>query len=144
MSEVGGDDDMAMTGGCNCGAVRFAVTAPFESAGYCHCRRCQRRTGTGSSIGGTVASSAFAIVQGAEHVRTWRPEDGWAKSFCGACGSHLFSGGVDGDALVGVRLGALDGDPGIRPQWRQWVGSALPWEPIPDDGLPRYEGRRTD
>ena len=37
-------------------------------------------------------------------------------------------------------MSALDGDPGIRPQYRQHVGSAAAWEPIPDDGLPRFEG----
>jgi hypothetical protein len=41
-----------------------------------------------------------------------------------------------------VRLGALDGDPGIRPQWHQYVDYAASWEEIPDDGLPRYpEGK---
>jgi hypothetical protein len=41
-----------------------------------------------------------------------------------------------------VRLGTFDGDPGIKPQWRQFVAYASPWEPIPDDGLPRYpEGK---
>jgi hypothetical protein len=46
---------------------------------------------------------------------------------------------------VGVRLGALDGDPGIAPRWRQWLSSAPGWAPIPDDGLPRYpETRESD
>ena len=44
---------------------------------------------------------------------------------------------------MSVRLGTLDGDPGIRPQYRQFVAYAAPWEPIPDDGLPRYEEQRT-
>lgn len=135
-------DAHPLTGGCNCGAVRFEVTAPFETAGYCHCRRCQRRTGSGSSYGAVVAASAVRVVRGAEAVRTWRPPDGMPKSFCGACGGHLYSGEPGGDGIVGVRMGALDADPGIRAQWRQWVGSALPWEPIPDDDLPRYDGSR--
>ena len=43
---------------------------------------------------------------------------------------------------MGVRLGTVDGDPGIRPQHRQFVDYACVWEPIPDDGLPRFgEGR---
>ena len=44
--------------------------------------------------------------------------------------------------VVGIRLGTLDGDPGIRPQWHQWLDSAPDWEPIPDDGLPRFSGAR--
>jgi hypothetical protein len=41
-----------------------------------------------------------------------------------------------------VRFGAFDGDPGIRPGSRQFVDYAAPWEPIPDDGLPRFPERR--
>jgi hypothetical protein len=41
-----------------------------------------------------------------------------------------------------VRLGALDGDPGIRPQYRQFLASAAPWEPVPDDDLERYQRGR--
>ena len=41
-----------------------------------------------------------------------------------------------------MRLGAMDADPGIRPRWHQWVSSAPEWEPLPDDGLPRFQGRR--
>ncbi len=40
---------------------------------------------------------------------------------------------------MSVRLGAFDADPGVRPQWRAYVAYAAPWEPIPDDGLPRYD-----
>jgi hypothetical protein len=43
---------------------------------------------------------------------------------------------------VSVRLGPVDGDPGVRPRWRQWLESAPGWEPIPDDGLPRFAQRR--
>ncbi len=41
-----------------------------------------------------------------------------------------------------MRLGALDSDPGIRPSYRQFLDSAVGWEPIPDDGLDRYPGSR--
>ncbi|MBB4665003.1 GFA family protein [Conexibacter arvalis] len=135
---------LPLTGGCNCGAVRFEVRAPFETAGYCHCVRCQRRSGCASSPGGMVSAAQFAVVAGADVVATWRPEGGKPKSFCARCGGHLFSGDPHGGAeeTIGVRLGALDGDPGIRPQWHQWVASAPAWEPLPDDGLPRFDGPR--
>ena len=135
--------DEPLTGGCACGTVRFEVTAPFTSAGYCHCKRCQRRSGALWSLNGIVDASAFRLLAGAGAVRTWRPADGLQKSFCGYCGGHLFSGDHEGDGAVGVRLGAVDDDPGVRPQWHQWVESAPDWDPIPDDGLPRFpQGRR--
>ena len=42
----------------------------------------------------------------------------------------------------GVRLGAIDGDPGIRPSSRQFVAYAATWEDVPDDGLPHYDETR--
>ncbi len=131
--------DAPLTGGCACGAVAFEVTAPFTTAGYCHCKRCQRRSGTLWALNALVRAEGFAIVRGEEHVRTWTPPDGLPKSYCGECGGHLYSVGSD---FRVVRLGAVDGDPGIRPEWHQWLESAPDWEPIPDDGLPRFAQRR--
>ncbi len=132
-----------MTGGCGCGAVRYEVSEPFASAGYCHCTRCQRRSGTGASVNGRAAPGSFEIVTGEEHLRSWAPDDGFEKVFCGLCGSGIFSRSPyrDDGAPVGVRLGTLDRDPGIRPQWRQYVAYAAPWEEIPRDGLPRHDER---
>jgi hypothetical protein len=134
--------DAPLTGGCACGAVRFEITAPFSSAGYCHCKRCQRRSGALWALNGVVDAGAFRIVNGADAVRTWRPPDGLPKSFCGECGGHVFAGDPDSGPTVGIRLGAVDGDPEVRPRWHQWVDSAPDWEPIPDDGLRRYPGQR--
>jgi hypothetical protein len=131
-----------LTGGCICGAVRFTVSAPLLGARYCHCRRCQHRTGTAFSVSGLTAAGSFAIEAGAEKVRTYSPDDGgWRKSFCSECGSQLFTTDPADPESVVVRLGALDQDPGVRPSLHQFVAYAAPWEPIPDDGLPRYDER---
>jgi hypothetical protein len=134
--------DSPLTGTCLCGAVRVRVTAPFETAGYCHCKRCQRRTGTTSTLGAKVAVDGFEVLEGGDSIRTWRPPDGQPKSFCVHCGGALFSGDLERGPTIGVRLGMLDGDPGIRPEWHQWVASAPEWAPLPDDGLPRFPGSR--
>jgi hypothetical protein len=128
----------SLTGGCNCGAVRFEITEPLFRARYCHCKRCQRRTGTAASANATVVPSSFRIVSGKAALKAWKPPDGHEKWFCGECGSALFSRAPQDPDRVGIRLGAFDGDPGIRPSLRQFVAYAAPWEPIPDDGLPRY------
>jgi hypothetical protein len=133
--------DAPLTGSCACGAVAFEVTADFTTAGYCHCKRCQRRSGALWSLNAQVPTDGFAIVRGSEHVRAWDPpDDGLPKAFCDQCGGQLYS---DGGDVRGLRLGTVDGDPGIRPPWHQWLESAPDWEPIPDDGLPRFpRGRR--
>jgi hypothetical protein len=128
----------SLTGGCICGGVRYEISEPFVSAGYCHCMRCQRRTGTAASANGRCAEGSFRIVAGEELVSCWKPDQGFEKCFCSNCGSALFSRDQETGAQIGVRLGTVDGDPGIRPQRRQFVDYAAVWEPIPDDGLPRF------
>ena len=54
------------------------------------------------------------------------------------CGSALFSCEPGTQDYTGVRLGAIDGDPGVRPESRQFVAYAACWEELPDDGLPRF------
>src|SRR5436305_3803237 len=132
----------ALTGGCGCGAVRFEISEPLVSARYCHCTRCQHRTGTAASASGAVAPGSFHIVQGEDRLKAWKPEGGAEKWFCGECGSALFTRHPADPEQIGVRLGAIDGDPGIRPSVRQFVAYAAPWEPIPDDGLPRHPEAR--
>ena len=104
-----------LTGACLCGSVRFEVSEPLVSAGYCHCTRCQRRTGTAASVQARVAPGSFRIVDGRN------PHD---------------------PEQISVRLGAFDSDPAVRPSYRQFVAYAAAWEPIPDDGLERYPERR--
>jgi hypothetical protein len=135
--------ELPLIGGCGCGAVRFEIDAALLSASYCHCTRCQRRTGAAASANARLAPGSFRFVTGEEHVRAWTPEGGFEKAFCCLCGSALFSRAPGSAEPVGVRLGALDSDPEIRPQWHQFVAYAAPWEPLPDDGLPRYPEGRT-
>ena len=132
-----------LTGGCLCGGVRFEVIEPLVSAGYCHCTRCQRRTGTAASAPARIAPGSLRLLSGEELVRGWDPGDGgFSKHFCSVCGSALWSRSPDGE-IVGVRLGAFDGDPGIRPSVRTFLAYAAPWEPIPDDGLARFAESRS-
>jgi hypothetical protein len=133
----------ATTGGCLCGGVRFEIGEPAKEAGYCHCTRCQKRTGTAASAQAWIDGRTFRIVQGLELLKCWRPPDGgFEKCFCGECGAHLFSRNSGEPSEISVRMSAFDGDPGVRPSWRAYVDYAAAWEPIPDDGLERYrEGR---
>jgi hypothetical protein len=131
-----------LTGRCLCGGVRFEVTSPPGDATYCHCTRCQRRTGGATSAQAMLAPGSFRILEGAELVREYAPPTGFLKAFCSACGSALYSRNPASDEPGSVRLGALDPGHGIRPQLRQFVAYAAAWEDVPDDGLPRHEERR--
>ena len=135
--------DPSTSGRCLCGGVRFELTEPAPEAGYCHCTRCQRRTGSGSSAQARIDGRTFRLRQGEELVKAWRhPDGGFEKCFCRECGAHLFSRNPDDPAQAGVRMSAFDGDPGVRPAWRSFTAYAAGWEPIPDDGLPRFPEAR--
>ena len=123
--------------------MRYEVSAPLVSAGYCHCTRCQRRTGTAAAASARIEPGSLRIVQGEELVQCWTPDEGFAKCFCSACGGALWSQSQDDPEVISIRLGTVDGDPGIRPQWHTFTAYAAPWEPLPDDGLPRYPESRT-
>ena len=127
-----------ITGGCACGGVRYEVGEPFVSSNYCHCTRCQRRTGTGASANARTADGTFRIVQGEGLVKCWDPGRGFLKCFCSNCGSALYSCDPVTKRDIAVRLGTVDGDPGIRPDRHQFTDYAAVWEPIPVDGLPRF------
>lgn len=122
-----------VTGGCQCGAVRFRAER-LGRASVCHCRMCQR-----------AAGNVFAVLVSAEGV-TFEGEPGrWASSdiatrgFCRTCGTPLFYKGSAGQGL-NLMVGALD-DPGAAPAALQYgIESRIAWLSTLDD-LPAHETR---
>jgi hypothetical protein len=133
---------LPLTGGCMCGGVRFEISERPLFAGYCHCTRCQRRTGAVASPQARLVPGSLRVTEGAELLRAHQPPDDFAKVFCSACGSSLWSRRPDDTDAFSVRLGAFDSDPGIRPSYHQYVAYAAPWQTLPDDGLPRFPEMR--
>jgi hypothetical protein len=128
-------------GSCLCGGVRYEVSGPFLRANACHCSRCRKHSGAAASTQGRVPREAFALTAGAELIKAYTPDEGMVKAFCSVCGSSLFGGSWPDGPEVSIRLGTLDDDPGIRPQFHTFVADAPPWLPLSDDGLPRHAGR---
>jgi hypothetical protein len=118
--------------------VRFEIDEPLLGAVYCHCTRCQRRTGSAASATALAPAGTIRVIAGEDDVSAWDPGDGgWIKEFCARCGGHLFVRAAGDPDQRGVRLGAIDGDPGVRPMLRKFTAYAAVWEAIPDDGLER-------
>jgi arginase len=131
--------ELPLTGGCLCGGVRYELTKPFRRANHCHCSLCRRHSGTFGLSQGRVPRDGFRLLQGEKLVQVFEPPAGTAvKAFCSVCGSSLFGGMWPKGPEVSVRLGSLDGDPGIRPQYHSFTGSKAPWDRLPADGLPRH------
>jgi hypothetical protein len=143
-----------LLGSCLCGGVRFRITLPFRRANHCHCSRCRKHSGTFGLTQGRVPREGFELLAGEELIRVYHPESSGGetpgthraavKAFCSICGSSLFGAWWPEGDEISVRLGALDADPGIRPQYHSFTGSKAPWEQLPEDGLPRYEAANPD
>jgi hypothetical protein len=131
--------DSPLTGSCGCGAVRFTLSEPPNAAAYCHCTRCQKRTGTATQASARVSPGSVTVTQGEEHLGAWSPPGGMSKVFCRECGTHLFGRRPETREIGVVRMSAFDQDPGVRPMAHLYVAYAAGWEPIADDGLPRFD-----
>jgi hypothetical protein len=74
-------NDPALGGGCLCGSVRFEISEPPTVAYYCHCTRCQGRTGSGSSAQARIDGRGFRLLEGDDVVKGWRHPDGGFEKF---------------------------------------------------------------
>jgi hypothetical protein len=132
------------TGRCLCGEVSFEVTEPFTTSSICHCASCKKISGGGGTVSARAPTSAVHVLTGAEHIHTYQPDEGSAKSFCSLCGSNLFGAGWPESEWTSVRLSALDDVGDLRPERHIFVRSLAAWETLPDDDLPRYDARAKD
>ena len=127
------------TGGCLCGAVRYeSEGAPVFSL-QCHCRDCQRSSGTAYIAAIRVPSAGFRITQGAPNRYVGKADSGNEinRAFCGDCASSLYVQVSTRPDIVGLRVGSLDDPSGFRPDADIFVKSAQPWDHM-DPALPKY------
>lgn len=97
-----------LSGSCLCGAVRFEIDGDFERFYLCHCRHCQKDTGSAHAANLFSSSARLIWQQGEQQVTTFQlPATRHSKSFCGRCGSALPGYQMEGRLLV-VPAGSLD------------------------------------
>jgi pimeloyl-ACP methyl ester carboxylesterase len=125
------------TGHCLCGAVRLEIAGEFLHAYYCHCSRCRRATASSFATNGFVRAEDLRIAAGEDALGRFESTPGVFRHFCARCGSQLFNRNDHVPQIRSVRLGVMDGDPGIRPVCHIFVGSKAPWTEI-HDGLPTF------
>lgn len=124
-----------ITGGCLCGAVRFAFAGPPAPAAYCHCSDCRRTTGSAFNLSLPAELAGFRIVAGAPKGFTKQADSGMplTRHFCPDCGAPLFTSSPAHPDRVYVKAGALDDPAAVVPVWQSWLRSAVPWAHIPAD-----------
>ena len=127
---------MSLTGGCFCGRVRYAIAAPLGPGRSCHCSRCRKAFSGAGSAYAEVAPGSFSWVSGEDNLSRYESTVGWGLCFCRTCGTTLC--GTHGEAVHGVTLGSVDGDPGTHIEMHIFVGSRAPWDAIGGDA-PQFE-----
>jgi hypothetical protein len=114
-----------LTGGCQCGAVRYELTARPRGASICHCRMCQKAGGAPfMAFTGAVRREHFVCVQGAPAI--YRSSEIAERGFCAVCGTPLTYRLISRDR-ISVTIGSLDQPAEIAPTQQLGVESALPW-----------------
>ncbi len=128
------------TGGCLCGAVRYESGGDPIFSLQCHCRDCQKSSGTAYIAAMRVPAASFQITQGAPKTYIGKADSGNAitRAFCGECGSPLYVQVATRPDIVGLRVGTLDDPSEFRPEADIFVKSAQPWEHLNPE-LPKYD-----
>ncbi len=98
-----------LSGGCICGAVRFAATPASDEMGVCHCSLCRRWSGGAGFLG--VDCGAAVTVENEDMLGIYKSSNYGERVFCKACGSTLFWRMQDGSDIV-VSAQAFD-TPGV-------------------------------
>ncbi len=135
------EETTPITGGCLCGAVRYEVSEPPIETGTCHCRMCQRWTGSAFMTMARFSRAALRFTKGEPKLH--RSSSIKEKGFCPDCGSSLFDRYLVRKGarffkpdMVWVQLGTLDQPEAVSIDFHYGVETQLPWVHF-DDGLPR-------
>jgi len=130
---------MSLRGSCLCGAVRYEINGDLRGVLNCHCSMCRKAHGAAFRTRASVRSGDFQWSAG-EHLLTFfESSPGNHRGFCRICGSPMVSKFEHDPSQLGLPLGALDDDPGVRPEMHVFVSSKAPWYSITDN-LPQFAG----
>jgi len=130
-------------GGCTCRSVRYRMTDVPLFVHCCHCRWCQRETGTAFAINAMIEADRVQLLSGQVHVVSTPSNSGKGQKIarCPACQVALWSNYAGaGDAIRFVRVGTLDEPDLLPPDIHIFTGSKQPWVILPPatPAVPEY------
>lgn len=136
---------LPLTGGCQCEALRYEVSAPPLMIYNCHCTNCQKIGGGACSTSATVLESSVTFTRGKPNSFEWTSDAGNRRFgwFCANCGTRIANGQVPSIGMLSLRAGTLDDTSWIEPVGDIWTGSAQAWALPPSDRI-RTPGQPTD
>lgn len=129
----------SFAGGCACGAVRYTCTGTPKLSLNCHCRDCQRWSGSAYLAAVIVDRRTFTFTQGMPGYYTVTAANGMTKhqGFCGQCGAPLVVMLDERPRIIAIAVGSFDEPRRYQPQANMWVESAQPWDAL-DPAVPPF------
>jgi hypothetical protein len=126
------------TGGCICGGVRYECAADPIAMGNCHCRDCQRASGSAYAPALLVPASAVSITGEVKYYDVTGDSGSIVqRGFCPNCGARLFGKAAAAAGIIDIMVGSLDDPSWYRPQADVYTASAQPWDHMNPD-LPKF------
>jgi hypothetical protein len=124
-----------LTGGCQCGGIRYEITGAPQQVVVCHCMDCQRQSGSAFGMTLVVKEEDFRLTEGELKTFSSKSDAGRAKlgAFCPGCGTRIYHKPEWRKGKVSVKPGTLDDTSMLKPDIHIWTGSKQPWITIPDD-----------
>ena len=124
-----------LTGGCQCGGIRYEVTGAPQQLVVCHCTDCQRQSGSAFGMTLLVKEEDFRLTHGELKTYQSKSDAGRAKlgAFCPGCGTRIYHKPEWRKGTVSVKPGTLDDTSKLKPDIHIWTGSKQPWITIPED-----------
>lgn len=132
---------MTLVGGCECGATRYRLRDVPVMVNCCHCRDCQKITGSAFALNAMIETGLVEVTAGTPEVRSLgREGKGDTRAWrCPTCEALLWADHpLFGDVVRFVRVGTLDAAEQLAPDAHFFVRSRHPWVVLPDE-VPRYE-----
>ncbi len=132
---------MNLEGRCACGAITYQLTGQPLIVNACHCRDCQRLTGSAFAV--NLWMERKAVEAHGPEPKTFRLAGGSGRPhdvfYCGECGTYLWSRyhGAPGD-FVFVRAGTLDNPGAVKPDVHIFTRTKVPWLELPE-GVPSFK-----
>ena len=118
------EETVKLTGGCQCGAVRYALSTMPRAAAPCHCRMCQKASGGPFMVFAGVPSKFFALTRGMPAI--FESSEIAERGFCRNCGTPL-TYHLKNSERISVTVGSLDDPESIAPSEQHGVESKLSW-----------------
>jgi hypothetical protein len=129
-----------LEGGCACGAVRYRLTSAPMFVNCCHCRDCQRQTGTAFVINAVIETDRIMMLSGEPEAVAVPTDSGRPHDIhrCPKCRAALWSDYGHRPGLRFVRVGTLDEPAALPPNAHIFTRSKLPWVGLPTD-VPAFD-----